>query len=311
MKLTLKKLNQSGFDHVVFIVAFVVLIGIIGTAAAVLTHADTPQPTLRFLSTAGLCLNELPGGKISVSSCNGNVGQKSSISFGPTKNENGMLMRTGVIKLNAGCVGVSGASTGKSGINSSLDVRSCNPIPWGGDWYIAGNNTSGYTFSNVHAGSNYCMDNTGSSFILSAGGCDQWWFTTSGTTTTISTSGYSTDCHDYEYSTADENWYIPCVADIQTLLKLSATDFVAKSDTSFYHYSPPSVIEASNFVDGYYGESTMDQVQNFQASPPPVEGGPDGIVGKFTWQALCAESHAGYFLKHKQITQAIYNDACV
>jgi peptidoglycan hydrolase-like protein with peptidoglycan-binding domain len=140
--------------------------------------------------------------------------------------------------------------------------------------------------------------------VLLVGGVGTYLYENSHAATT---AGYSTHCHDYEFSTASGNSYLPCIADIQDIIKVNALDFNPQEPNSYYKYSPKSVLAAASFVDGYYGPNTAAQVRNYQAAPPYTKGGADGIVGPNTWKQLC--SSAGLYVPGK-ISRAMYNNAC-
>lgn len=121
-----------------------------------------------------------------------------------------------------------------------------------------------------------------------------------------STAGYSTNCHSYEFSTSSGKAYLPCVADIQDIIKVNALASPPEPG-SYYKYSSKSVLTAASFVDGYYGTNTANQVKNYQAAPPRTKDGADGIVGPNTWKQLC--STASTYVPGK-ISRTMYTNAC-
>jgi peptidoglycan hydrolase-like protein with peptidoglycan-binding domain len=140
--------------------------------------------------------------------------------------------------------------------------------------------------------------------VLLVGGIGAYLYENSHAATT---AGYSTHCHDYEFSTRSGGAYLPCVADIQDIIKVNALGFSSPQPNSYYKYSSKSVLTAASFVDGYYGPNTAGQVENYQAAPPRTAGGVDGIVGPNTWKQLC--STATLYVPSR-ISRTTYDNAC-
>lgn len=61
MKIRLKRLNQAGFDHVMILVAFVVVFGLIGAFLLYKSFAATTQVNLKLDADQGMCLNNSGG----------------------------------------------------------------------------------------------------------------------------------------------------------------------------------------------------------------------------------------------------------
>ena len=80
----LRNLNQQGFDHVVALVLFVVIFGIVGSAYLIYSHAQSWSGELQLGLDKNLCLDNLGGSRASGNtidqySCNGGTAQKWTI----------------------------------------------------------------------------------------------------------------------------------------------------------------------------------------------------------------------------------------
>src|ERR1700683_1739524 len=151
-KLTFRKLNQHGFDHVLVLVAFVAVFGVVGSYLLFQSHAATGQEELRSGMTSSgtlYCLNEAIGGAVTVTACNNNIGQRYGYNWG-----------NGEIELNAGCVAVNGAGPNGGFSQAAVHVTpsaasnvACSSVPWGSIWTPVSIGTNEYRFENNHADS--------------------------------------------------------------------------------------------------------------------------------------------------------------
>jgi hypothetical protein len=152
----LKRLNQSGFDHVLIAVACVVCVGLVGTYELFISHAAT-VPSSTITGVASKCIDDrysqkTPLNKIQLYTCNGTGAQQWTVNGTATT-------ASAIVNSNGYCLDVYGAHTTPGTV---VDLYSCNDTV-AQEWKINGING---TIVNPHSG--LCLD-------------DQWSGTADGT----------------------------------------------------------------------------------------------------------------------------------
>lgn len=133
----LKKLNQYGFDHVFMAVAFVVLVGVVGSAFIMLNHAQGTTVAYH-LEGGSYCLNDegglaKSGAYVVIWSCNGNPTADQWIR-GYNGDGNMIESATGNV-----CLDDWGQSK-TSGGNNWVRLYTCNTSDPAQQWYAVGSN---------------------------------------------------------------------------------------------------------------------------------------------------------------------------
>ncbi len=150
-----KKLNQSGFDHILVVVSCMVVIAVVGTYVLISNShaAATSQAELKSGISGTYCLDDNADGGtnaiVDTWGCNGTPAQKFSYS--------GNLLHIGTngCAREAGSSATTGQGKGAKWAGSVV-IGSCSGPPYGAVWERVGS-----TFENAHAGSKggtYCLD---------------------------------------------------------------------------------------------------------------------------------------------------------
>jgi beta-glucanase (GH16 family) len=155
----LKQLGQAGFDHVFMAVAFIVVIGVGGSLALVLTHAATAATPIVGIDSKCLYNNQgknANGNKIELYSCNGKDSQKWTV------DSNGEI-----VNANGRCIQESGSTSG-----SSVVLYTCKASK-AQEWAVNSKDTT-----IVNNASGLCLDDQ---YANTANGNPIWVYTCNGT----------------------------------------------------------------------------------------------------------------------------------